>query len=210
MKENFGLYLILTDPVAGYAACAQAAVDGHVRYLQLRMKGASHAALLETACTLRAITRNTETRFIMNDDLAVAIESDADGLHLGQDDSSLIEARAIWNTPGKQFGLSTHSMEQAQEALKLSPDYIGVGPAFPTQTKALPDPVLGPKEVGQIAQEIQLSSVAIGGINSANLPALLKTGVQNFCVIGAVNAVPNPTKVISELQHLWKKHSFWT
>ena len=117
MKERFGLYLILTDPVAGYETCARAAVDCSVRYLQLRMKNASRAAVLKTALALRAITRGTPTRFIVNDDLAVAIESDADGLHLGQGDQPLAETRKAWPIPGKLFGLSTHSMGQAVHAL---------------------------------------------------------------------------------------------
>ena len=73
MKELFGLYLILTDPVAGYETCAKAAVDCGVRYLQLRMKNTPHEVMLETARQLRKITRGTDTRFIINDDLATAV-----------------------------------------------------------------------------------------------------------------------------------------
>ncbi len=208
MKETFGLYLILTDPVAGYETCAKAAVDCGVRYLQLRMKDAHRASVLETAHAIRAITRGTATRFIVNDDLAVAIESDADGLHLGQDDPPLAKAREAWNTPGKLFGLSTHSAEQAKQAMELSLDYIGIGPVFPTQTKALTDSVLGPEEVGRIAQATSLTTAAIGGITSDNLPSLLKTGVKNFCVIGAVNIAPTPATAIRTLQTIWENHVF--
>lgn len=208
MKDNFGLYLILTCPVAGYAACAQAAVDLGVRYLQLRMKDAPRASALETAHTIRAITHDTATKFIVNDDLAVAIESDADGLHLGQDDSSLTEARKKWNRPDKVFGLSTHSHEQATRALDSSPDYIGVGPVFPTQTKILADPTLGIEKAGQIMDGSPLTSVAIGGINEENLPTLLEGGVHNFCVIHAVNKVTDPAAAIGRLQEIWEKHYF--
>ena len=99
MKEQFGLYLILTDPVAGYTACAQTAVDCGVRYLQLRMKTTPHEALLETARAIRTITYGSQTRFIVNDDLAVATEADADGIHLGQSDRPIEAARTTWNTP---------------------------------------------------------------------------------------------------------------
>ena len=210
MKETFGLYLILTDPVAGYEAAARAAVDCGVRYLQLRMKDAPPETVLATARAIRKITRGTETLFIVNDNLSIAIEADADGVHLGQDDLPLDEARARWNSPGKLFGLSTHSPEQALQALELSPDHIGIGPVFPTQTKALPDPVLGPEEASRIAQETPLSSVAIGGINAANLPRLLKAGTTNFCVVSAVNATPDPATAIRELQNIWKKYILWT
>lgn len=206
MKDHFGLYLILTDPVAGYEACAKAAVDYNVRYLQLRMKDAPRTAVLETARTIRAITRDTSTRFILNDDLAVAIESDADGLHLGQSDPSLAEARTEWNIPGKLFGLSTHSAEQARNALKCAPDYIGVGPVFPTPTKINAAPALGPKEVGRIIQGSPLTAVAIGGIDSNNLPNVLESGIKNFCVVRAVNESADPASAIRNLQTIWKNH----
>ena len=155
-----------------------------------------------------ALLRGTATCFVVNDDLAVAIESDADGLHLGQDDSSLTEARKTWNRPDKIFGLSTHSHEQAARTLDSSPDYIGVGPVFPTQTKVLADPTLGIEKAGQIIDASPLTSVAIGGINEENLPTLLDNGVHNFCVIRAINEAPDPTVAIERLQEIWKKHCF--
>jgi len=200
MKKHFGLYLILTDPVVGYETCAKAAVDCGVRYLQLRMKDAPRATVVETARSLRKITRGTPTRFIVNDDLAAAMEVDADGLHLGQGDQPLAEARKAWDTPGKIFGLSTHSAEQARQALESSPDYIGVGPVFPTPTKANADPALGIKEVGRIMQDSPLTAVAIGGIDSNNLPGLLDAGIGNFCVVRAVNDAADPVAAIRTLQ----------
>jgi len=208
MKEHFGLYLILTDPVAGYETCAKAAVDCGVRYLQLRMKDAPREAVLETAYSLRKITRGTQTRFIVNDDLAVAMEVDADGLHLGQNDQPLAEARKAWDTPGKIFGLSTHSAEQAKQALECSPDYIGVGPVFPTPTKTHADPALGPEEVGRIMKNSPLTAVAIGGINPDNLPNLLKAGIKNFCVVRAVNDAADPVAAIRNLRKIRKDPRF--
>jgi thiamine-phosphate pyrophosphorylase len=208
MKDIFGLYLILTDPAAGYEACAQAAVDCNVRYLQLRMKNAPRDSVLKTARAIRAITHGTATRFIVNDDLAVAIESDADGLHLGQGDMPIEEARRTWNSPGKRIGLSTHSAEQARQAVDRSPDYIGVGPVFPTPTKANAGRALGPEEVGRIVQESPLTAVAIGGINAENLSSLLAAGIQNHCVVRAVNEAADPAAAIRYLQNIWSTHLF--
>lgn len=208
MKEKFGLYLILTDPVAGYETCALAAVDCGVRYLQLRMKNASHTTMLETALALRAITQGTKTRFIINDNLSIAIESDADGIHLGQGDQPLSEARNTWNAPGKLFGLSTHNEEQATQAMELTPDYIGVGPVFPTPTKANHDPALGIAEVGNIMKTSPLTAVAIGGIDASNLQQVLETGIDNYCVVRAVNEATNPAEAIQRLQKIWKHHVF--
>jgi thiamine-phosphate pyrophosphorylase len=91
------------------------------------MKDTSREDYVHTAVLLREITHGTRTQFIVNDQLDVAIEVDADGVHLGQTDLSVTEARKRWNTPGKIFGLSTHSMEQACKAAELRPDYIGIG-----------------------------------------------------------------------------------
>jgi len=86
MDDAFGLYLVMTDPVAGYETCAAAAVRCGVRYLQLRMKGTLRDAVLETARRVRAITLGSDTLFIVNDDVTIAREVDADGVHLGQGD----------------------------------------------------------------------------------------------------------------------------
>ncbi|VGO11546.1 Thiamine-phosphate synthase [Pontiella desulfatans] len=208
MKENFGLYLILTDPVSGYEAAAKAAVECGVRYLQLRMKNTPREQVAATALALRDITKNTQTRFIVNDDLTVAIESDADGIHLGQADLSVEEARSTWSVPGKIFGLSTHSLEQALLAAEAAPDYIGVGPVHPTPTKADADPALGAAEVGRIIGQSPLTAVAIGGINAQNLPGLLEAGAQNYCVVSAVNAATDPAAAIRALQKIWERHVF--
>lgn len=208
MKERFGLYLIATDPVAGYEAVAQAAVDRAVGFLQLRMKNTPQEELVAVAARLRDITRGSRTRFIVNDDLDVAMAVDADGIHLGQGDRSITEARRRWNKPDKIFGLSTHSMKQADEALEHKPDYIGVGPVFPTPTKADADPALGPVETGRIMANSPITSVAIGGIDTHNLDALLRAGIDNYCVVRAVNSCPNPLGAIRDLQKIWQNHVF--
>ncbi len=208
MKQNFGLYLILTDPLTSYETCATAAVECGVRYLQLRMKHMPYDEVLATAIRIREITKETETQLIINDDLDVAMRSDADGIHLGQEDMTIAEARRRWACPDKLFGLSTHSMAQAVQAQEQNPDLIGIGPVFPTQTKTVADPTLGAQSAGEIAQAIPLTSVAIGGINEDNLKTVLSAGFHNFCVVSAVNASPNPTTAIQVLQRIWKNHRF--
>jgi thiamine-phosphate pyrophosphorylase len=202
MPEQFGLYLVLTDPVAGYAACAEAAVACDVRYLQLRMKGMPREYVRATGRQLRAITRGTATRFIVNDDVDLARELDADGVHLGQGDLSLAEARRRWSEPGRLFGLSTHNLQQARDAEALAPDYIGVGPVFATPTKAIPDPVLGVERMAEMIRASSLTTVAIGGIDAANLPQILVHGATNFAVVRAVNRATDPAAAIRALQQI--------
>ena len=204
MKETFGLYMVMTDPAAGYEACARAAVRCGVRYVQLRMKNASRDKVVSKARKIRDITSGTATRFIVNDDVEIAKEVDADGVHLGQDDMPLDKARRIWNTPGKIFGLSTHSEEQAEAAATLKPDYIGVGPVFPTPTKAIPDPDLGVERAGAIIRNSPLTCVAIGGIDETNLAAVLRAGAVNFCAVRAIMQGPDPEQAIRDLQRIWR------
>jgi len=208
MINSFGLYLILTNPAAGYESCAEAAVETGVAFLQLRMKSAGFDELLDTAGRLRNITLGSPTRFIINDNLEIAMEVDADGIHLGQDDLSVTEARARWNTAEKICGLSTHNLAQAQEAARLLPDYIGVGPVFATNTKMDTDPILGIEHTARIVQNVELPAFAIGGINEQNLPELLRAGIPNFCVVGAVNHSTDPAVAIRRLQTIWESNAF--
>ena len=206
MTGAFGLYLILTDPIAGYPDCASAAVTCGVRYLQLRMKQSPREKVLQEAVRIRDITRGTSTLFLVNDDVDIAQEVDADGIHLGQSDMPIPEARRRWIAPGRQFGLSTHNEEQALNARCVEPDYIGVGPVFPTPTKAAPDPVLGLERMRTIIASTPLPCVAIGGIHSGNLIDVLRHGAMNFCVVRAVNQSPDPVTAIRELQAIWQQH----
>ena len=205
MGDAFGLYLVMTDPVAGYEACAAAAVRCGVRNLQLRMKGTPRNAVLETALRVREISLGSDTLFIVNDDVTIARDVDADGVHLGQRDMSIDEARRLWSAPGKRFGLSTHDERQAFLAARRSPDYIGVGPVFATPTKAVPDPVLGLERMASIVRASPVAAVAIGGIDCGNLAEVLRRGVRNFCVVRAVNRRPDPETAIRELQCIWRQ-----
>jgi thiamine-phosphate pyrophosphorylase len=203
-QPAFGLYLVLTEPVAGYEACADAAVRAGLRYVQLRRKNKPRPETLDIARRLRRITAGSATLFIVNDDVEIAADSGADGVHLGQDDMSLAAARARWPAPGKVFGLSTHNEDQERRARDLAPDYIGVGPVFATPTKQRPDPVLGLGRMGRIVRASPLTTVPIGGIDRHNLLAILRHGAVNFCVLRAVNLDPHPLSAISALQAIWR------
>jgi thiamine-phosphate pyrophosphorylase len=204
MADTFGLYLVLTDPATSYEACTEAAVAEGVRYVQLRMKHAERAEIIDAGRRLRAITAGSGTRFIVNDDVQIAAEIDADGVHLGQDDMPLAEARELWPVPGKLFGLSTHNEQQAGDAEPQRPDYIGVGPIFPTPTKDMPDPQVGPARMGAIIGASPLTAVAIGGINGNNLREVLAAGAVNFAVVRAVTQSENPRSAIAELMQIWR------
>ena len=201
--ERFGLYLVITNPATSYERCAEAAVTAGLRYIQLRMKKAAREQTLATAKNLRAITRGTTTRFIVNDDPAIAAEVEADGVHLGQDDMSLPEARRLFPSL-RLFGLSTHNPDQARRAVEVNPDYCGVGPVFATPTKEIPDPALGPEQAGAIIRTAPFTTVAIGGLNETNLAEVLKAGAINFSVVRYVCLAPATFDAIRRLQDLWQ------
>ena len=201
--ETFGLYLVITNPVTSYEVCAEAAVRAGLRYVQLRMKKTPRADILAVARNIRAITRGTGTRFIINDDPSIAAECEADGVHLGQDDMPLAEARRLY--PSLQiFGLSTHNPSQAQAAVTQNPDYCGVGPVYATPTKEIPDPALGPQQAGEIIRAAPFTTVAIGGINETNMRDVLAAGAINFAVVRPVCLSPSPFDAIRRLQDVWE------
>lgn len=201
--QRFGLYLVVTDPVTSYEAVTEAAVKAGLRYVQLRMKSADRAQIVATARRMRQLTYGTETRFIVNDDPSIAVEVEADGVHLGQGDMPIPEARRRYPQL-RVFGLSTHSFAQMEAAKAVLPDYAGVGPVYATPTKAIPDPVLGVEEAGRIVRHSPWPTVAIGGIDEARLPDVIRAGAVNFSVVRAVCQSHDPYTAICALQDKWR------
>ena len=204
-EARFGLYLVISRPRTSYEACAEAAVEAGLRYVQLRMKGAPRTAVVACAHTLRRLTAGSATHLIINDDPSIATEVGADGVHLGQTDPPIDEVRAHYAALGI-IGLSTHDAGQAAHAARHHPAYIGVGPVYATPTKAIPDPVLGCAEAGRIIRSAPVPAVAIGGIDAATLPAVLAAGAVNFAVVRAVCDAAHPLEAIRRLQEIWRAH----
>lgn len=199
--NDFGFYLVMTDPVAGYAGCTEAAVEAGVKIVQLRMKHASRADILREAREMRRITAGTETLFIVNDDPGIASEAGADGVHVGQNDMDAAEIRRLYPEL-RIIGLSTHSPAQTAASLGKPVDYIGVGPVYATPTKDIPDPTLG---LDTMAEMIRLSprpAVAIGGIDAARLPDVIKAGARNYAAVRAVCSSPDPREAIRRLMDI--------
>ena len=196
--RDFGLYLVITNPVVGYAVCAEAAVRAGVGIIQLRMKHASRDEIVREALEMRRVTAGTGTLFIVNDDPSIAAEVGADGVHVGQGDMAPTEVRRRF--PGLRIvGLSTHSMEQVEASWREPVDYIGVGPVYATPTKEIPDPTLGPELAGRMIAAARVPAVAIGGINAETLPPVLAAGAKNFAVVRAVCGSSTPESSIREL-----------
>jgi len=199
---DFGFYLVMTNPKVGYAACAQAAVDGGVRIIQLRMKDAPRDEIVSVGRTVRDITRGTDTLFIVNDDPSIAAEVGADGVHVGQGDMPVPEVRRLYPSL-RVIGLSTHNPEQALASLDVKPDYIGVGPVWATPTKKIPDPVLGIETAMRMVRSVPYPAVAIGGIDASRLPELLQAGARNYAVVREVCGADDPLAAIRNLKRIY-------
>jgi thiamine-phosphate pyrophosphorylase len=171
---------------------ARALLDGGARVLQLRMKGATAAAVLAVVDELRPLCRQREARLIVNDRLDVALAGGADGVHLGQDDLPLAAARAVISrSRGFLVGISTHDEAQAQAAAAGGADYIGFGPCFATTSKRDPDPVVGLERLAAVCRTLPLPVVAIGGITVERARDVAAAGAAAAALIGGVNRAPD-------------------
>ena len=197
--NDFGLYLVMTNPVVGYPKCAEAAVKAGVKIIQLRMKKASREDILREAREVRRVTLGTETLFIVNDDPALAAEVKADGVHVGQDDMDPVEIRVKYPKL-RIIGLSTHSPAQTAASNSKPVDYIGVGPVYATPTKEIPDATLGLETMAEMIRLSNRQAVAIGGIDEDRLPAVVRAGARNFAVVRAVCQSYDPYSAIKRLQ----------
>jgi thiamine-phosphate pyrophosphorylase len=200
----FGLYAILTDPVKGYEYMTRLLVEYEVRFIQLRMKKEPIEVIHTTAEKLRTITSGTHSYLIINDHPDLAAEVNADGVHLGQEDLSFTAARAIIG-PDAILGLSTHSPLQTVSACALHPDYIGIGPVYPTPTKAKADPAIGLHGMKAMIAAATVPYVAIGGIDLSNLRDILSAGAQNFCMVRQITQADEPEKVLVQVKKIYRE-----
>jgi thiamine-phosphate pyrophosphorylase len=164
--------------------------------IQLRDKNLPDKELLAYANALCLRTSDTGVLAIINDRTDIAAAAGADGLHLGQDDLSIAAARAILG-PQALIGRSTHSIEQARQAVLEGADYIGVGPTFSSTTKQF-DAFTGVELLREVAAEIRLPAFAIGGVSLANLDEVLQAGFSRVAVSGAVVGAVDPAQAAAE------------
>lgn len=202
-SSHWQLYVIVDRSAVGdldVAEVVAAAIRGGADVLQLRDKTASADQLLEEATRLLPLTKPAGIPLIINDRVEVAEMAGADGVHLGQDDLPIEEARRILS-PGRLIGRSTHSVEQALAAQAQGADYIALGPIFPTPTK--PDyGSIGTAVIGQVKPHVHLPIVCIGGIDRANVQEVVAGGAECVAVVRAVCAAPDPESAARGLKRI--------
>ncbi|SES36533.1 thiamine phosphate synthase [Salipaludibacillus aurantiacus] len=201
MKE-FSLYAITGEefhPGKNVVDVMEEAIIGGADIIQLRDKTGSKREVLEKAQALRELTLKHNVIFIVNDHIDVAMAVHADGIHLGQDDLPLTEARKI---TGKDMiiGISTHHIDEAKAAEKEGADYIGAGPVFATNSKADVTSPVTTDYIKQVKAEISIPFVAIGGIKRHNVNEVLEAGAERICMISEISGAKDVRSVCMELR----------
>lgn len=193
---NFRLYAITGEEFhkgRNLLDVMEEAIIGGVDIIQLRDKKSSKKVIFEKALLLKKLTEKYQIPLIINDHIDVALAVNADGIHLGQDDLPLEEARKIIGE-NKIIGISTHKIEEARRAEFNGADYIGVGPIFPTKSKEdVVDPVTT-KYIEEVVREITIPFVAIGGIKLHNVDQVLQSGATRICAISEIVGSKDVTK----------------
>lgn len=194
MRFDLSLYLVtdarLCQPY-GLERTVVEAVEGGVSFVQLRDKQASDADMIKQAKRLKAALAGSGVPLVINDRLVVALESGADGLHVGQSDTAAQQARTAMG-PDAIIGLSINTLAQLQAAPVELLDYVGLGPVFATQSKrdhALP---IGFEGLAQLAAASPLPSVAIGGLKADHSEQVFRAGTNGLAVISAICGQPAP------------------
>lgn len=198
--DGVTLYLLVTGSrcVGGLEWTVREAFAGGAQVVQLREKNLPDRELLATARMLRRLSREAAALFIVNDRPDIARLADADGVHVGQDEFSVKDARRIVGLDAL-VGVSTHSMEQARQAVLDGANYIGVGPTFASGTKSF-ESLAGLEFVRQVSDEIRLPAFVIGGVTLDRVESIRSAGGRRVAVSEAICAADDPRRVASELR----------
>ena len=201
LLKDCRLYVILDTgyvPREGLLDMAKAVIRGGADILQLRAKMEKDHDILQIAPPLRDIAAAAGVPLIINDRPHLAGQLDAAGVHIGQDDMTVEEARRQLRKKGT-VGKSTHSIEQIESTLLEKPDYIGVGPVYATPTKPDYDPV-GLNLVKEAAARVKIPFFCIGGIKLENIDEVLAAGATRVTVVSAILLAKEPDAVTKQFK----------
>ncbi|MEA2012189.1 MAG: thiamine phosphate synthase [Verrucomicrobiota bacterium] len=179
-----GLYFITDSNFSrnGVINDVQIALECGVKYIQYREKNLCHNKMYENALKIVSLCNEYNANCIINDRIAVAREAKAHGIHIGQDDMPIDNARKLCPEVS-MIGISTHSISQAIAAEKKGADYIGFGPVFSTSTKKIKIPPLGLTKLKDVINRVNIPVVAIGGIKISNLPEISNCSCKSAVLI---------------------------
>jgi thiamine-phosphate pyrophosphorylase len=203
------LYLVSDDatPDAELPAVLEAAIAGGVDIFQLRRKGMEPRSLADLALSCGEVCRQRGIPFIVDDWVELALESGADGVHLGQSDMPLDEARRLLGE-GAVIGRSTHNRSQVDEAMAQRADYISAGPVHETPTKP-GRPAVGFEHVAVAARRTNVPVVAIGGLGPDEARLALESGADMVAVVRAICHAPDPKEAAASFRRSMREATTW-
>ena len=179
----------------------EAAINGGVTCVQLREKHLNHQLFVQEAKELKELCNQNQIPLIINDDVEVMLEVDADGIHVGQSDMQAQDVRKLIGSD-KVLGVSVQTVEQAITAQNAGADYLGVGAVFPTKDDAIEVDLA---TLQDICQHVDIPIVAIGGINQENLLQLKGSGIDGIAVVSAIMAAEDIIEVTKQLKEKTKE-----
>lgn len=205
MQELFtGLYCITAEEYSrgrNNLEVVRAMIEAEIKIIQYREKDKKLIQKYRECTEIRELTKKAGVTFIINDDIDLAMIVKADGVHIGQDDIPIEKVREL---VGEEMiiGLSTHSPEQAQDAVRRGADYIGVGPIYRTFTKKdVCDPV-GLEYLEYVVKNIEIPFVAIGGIKESNMHQVLEKDAR---CIAMVTEIVGAEDIVGKIKSIKKK-----
>jgi thiamine-phosphate pyrophosphorylase len=202
--KHIGRLHILTDihlqEKFSHRELTRMAIAGGADTIQFRQKHGSTRELIETAKAMKELCAGAGIAFIVNDRIDVAMASDADGVHLGQDDFPIELARKLLGG-NKIIGGSAGNIEEALKCAAEGADYIGFGPVYATGSKEDAGPATGIEVMKNLSRVVSLPVIAIGGVNSENITEIISAGAHGVAVISAVCCSEDPvsaTRILKE------------
>ena len=202
-RNSMQLYLVTDRSWLGgktLLSQVEACLDAGVTFLQLREKDLDERSCLEEAREIGRAAKSRHIPFVVNDNLQVALQSDADGVHVGQHDMAAKDVRALIG-PDKILGVSAQTVEQAVAAERAGADYLGVGAVFHTSTK-LDAADVDHSTLRAICDAVSIPVVAIGGIGPGNILQLAGSGIDGVAVISSILAQPDVAQAAADMKRL--------
>ena len=206
IKQQLSVYFIMgtANTTRQPLNVVKEAIQGGITMFQFRDKGEKALQGEEKkqlARQIQALCQEANVPFIVNDDVQLAIDLDADGVHVGQEDTNAKDVRE--RIGNKILGVSTHNLDEVKQAMKDGADYVGMGPVYPTETKKDTRSVQGVSLITEVRRHgLQIPIVGIGGITYDNAAPVIQAGADGISIISAISQSADPKKAAEELKSL--------
>ncbi|MGI1828373.1 thiamine phosphate synthase [Bacillus safensis] len=206
IKQQLSVYFIMgtTNTTRQPLDVVKEAIQGGITMFQFREKGEKALQSDEKkqlARQIQALCQEANVPFIVNDDVQLAIDLDADGVHVGQEDTNAKDVRE--RIGNKILGVSTHNLDEVKQAMKDGADYVGMGPVYPTETKKDTRSVQGVSLITEVRRHgLQIPIVGIGGITYDNAAPVIQAGADGISIISAISQSADPKTATEELKSL--------